>query len=193
MHFRAFIDSFSDSYTGEWDSVRYLGRGEKFYNYKGFDRTISLAFTVAAQSKNELIPMYKKLNYLASNLAPDYSEFGYMRGPLVELTMGGYLYEQVGFITQLTYDIPEESPWEIGINSNIEGGSDNTVKELPHMIRVTGFSFTPIHNFVPSKQGLGFGGQALNSIDQAAIGEVTSYGNQRYIALSAGAASNYDR
>ena len=181
MHFRAFIDSFSDSYTGEWDSVRYLGRGEKFYNYKGFDRTISLAFTVAAQSKNELIPMYKKLNYLASNLAPDYSEFGYMRGPLVQLTMGGYLYEQVGFITQLTYDIPEESPWEIGINSNIEGGSDDTVKELPHMIRVTGFNFTPIHNFVPSKQGLEFG----------ATGEVTLYGNQRYIALSAGAASNY--
>ena len=185
MHFRAFIDSFSDSYTGEWDSVRYLGRGEKFYNYKGFDRTISLAFTVAAQSKEELIPMYKKLNYLASNLAPDYSEFGYMRGPLVELTMGGYLYEQVGFITQLTYDIPEESPWEIGINSNIEGGSDDTVKELPHMIRVTGFSFTPIHNFVPSKQGLEFTKPPLN--------EIESYGNQRYIALSAGAASNYDR
>ena len=70
-----------------------------------------------------------------------------------------------------------------GIND--EGGSDNTVKELPHMIRVTGFSFTPIHNFVPSKQGLGFGGQALNSIDQTAIGEVTSYGNQRiYSSIS---------
>jgi len=180
MHFRAFIDSFSDSYTGEWDSVRYIGRGEKFYNYKGFDRTISLAFTVAAQSKQELIPMYKKLNYLASNLAPDYSEFGYMRGPLIELTMGGYLYNQVGFITQLTYDIPEDSPWEIGLSD--DGGEDSTVKELSHMIRVTGFSFTPIHNFVPQKQGLGFGG----------LNEVTTYGSQRYIALTAGGKSNYD-
>jgi hypothetical protein len=180
MHFRAFIDSFSDSYTGEWDSVRYIGRGEKFYNYKGFDRTISLAFTVAAQSKQELIPMYKKLNYLASNLAPDYSEFGYMRGPLIELTMGGYLYNQVGFITQLTYDIPEDSPWEIGLSDT--GGEDSTVKELSHMIRVTGFSFTPIHNFVPQKQGLGFGG----------LNEVTTYGPQRYIALTAGGKSNYD-
>jgi len=180
MHFRAFIDSFSDSYTGEWDSVRYIGRGEKFYNYKGFDRTISLAFTVAAQSKQELIPMYKKLNYLASNLAPDYSEFGYMRGPLIELTMGGYLYNQVGFITQLTYDIPEDSPWEIGLSD--DGGEDSTVKELSHMIRVTGFSFTPIHNFVPQKQGLGFGG----------LNEVTTYGPQRYIALAAGDGNNYD-
>jgi hypothetical protein len=50
------------------------------------------------------------------------------------------------------------------------------------MIRVTGFSFTPIHNFVPQKQGLGFGG----------LNEVTTYGPQRYIALTAGGKSNYD-
>jgi hypothetical protein len=41
-----------------------------------------------AQSKQELIPMYKKLNYLASQLTPDYSPSGYMRGPLVKLTVG---------------------------------------------------------------------------------------------------------
>ena len=31
------------------------------------------------------------------------------------------------------------------------GGYDNSVKELPHMIKVTGLSFTPIHDFVPRK------------------------------------------
>ncbi len=196
MHFRAFIDSFSDSYNASWGNVRYLGRGENFYNYNGFDRTISLSFTVAAQSKQELIPMYKKLNYLASQLTPDYSPDGYMRGPLIQLTMGGYLYEQVGFITALTYDIPNDTTWEIGINdtageplSNATDGlenltrlSDSSVKELPHRITVTGFQFTPIHNFVPSKQGLTFGG------DQ---GFVKTYGDQRYIALEA-VSNNYD-
>ena len=54
--------------------------GEPLYNYQGFDRTINLSWTVAAQSKQELIPMYKKLNYLASVCAPDYSNTGYMRG-----------------------------------------------------------------------------------------------------------------
>jgi hypothetical protein len=92
--------------------------------------------------------------------------------------MGGYLYEQVGFITQLTYDIPADSPWEIGIND--KGDSDDKVKELPHIIKVTGFSFTPIHNFVPSKQKLEF--ESSNKI---------KYGNQRYIALEADT-SNYD-
>jgi hypothetical protein len=128
IHFRAFIDGFSDSYSANWGSVKYLGRGENFYNYTGFDRKISLSFTVAAQSKEELIPMYKKLNYLASNLAPDYSPFGYMRGPLVQLTVGGYLYEQVGFITSLTYNIPNDSPWEIGIND--QGNNDSYSKRI---------------------------------------------------------------
>jgi hypothetical protein len=202
MHFRAFIDSFSDSYNASWGSVKYLGRGENFYNYQGFDRSISLSFTVAAQSKPELIPMYKKLNYLASNLAPDYSPFGYMRGPLVQLTVGGYLYEQVGFISSLTYDIPNDSPWEIGINDtagdpdspytnglpNLQRLSDSTVKELPHRISVTSFQFTPIHDFVPGKQGLTFDVETNE-------GFVQRYGPQRYIALANGdgtTRNNYD-
>ena len=120
MHFRAFIDSMSDSYTSTWNPVNYVGRGDTLHNYGGFGRTISLGFTVAAQSKAELIPMYKKLNYLASTLAPDYTQAGFMRGNLVRLTIGGYLYEQPGFITSLTYDVPQESTWEIGLkNSHI--------------------------------------------------------------------------
>ena len=179
MHFRAFLDDFSDSYTATWNSIDYVGRGDTLYNYGGFGRTISLGFTVAAQSKAELIPMYKKLNYLASTLAPDYSAAGFMRGNMVRLTLGGYLYEQPGFITGLTYTVPQESPWEIAINS--EGGSDGSVKELPHIIKVSGFSFTPIHTFLPEKP---------NDANFATDGN----GNRssRFIALSNGVNSNYD-
>ena len=35
-HFRAFINSFSDNSAASWDSFKYLGRGEDFYNYNGF-------------------------------------------------------------------------------------------------------------------------------------------------------------
>ena len=171
MHFRAFIDNFSDSYNATWNPINYLGRGESFYTYNGFTRTISLGWTVAAQSKEELMPMYRKLNYLASNLTPDYTGKGYMTGNLVQLTIGGYLYEQVGFINSLTYDLPAESPWEIGIND--EGNYDSTTKEMPHILKVTGFSFTPIHDFIPSKQTL-----------TAPNGNITGFGLQKYIALS---------
>jgi hypothetical protein len=149
MHFRAFIDSFSDSYSSNWGSYNYVGRGDKFYNYEGFERTINLSFTVFAQSKAELIPMYKKLNYLASSLAPDYSNSGFMKGNLHKLTIGGYLFDQVGIIKSITYDIPEETPWEIGINNQPEVGYDTSVKELPHMIKVTNLSFIPIQHFLP--------------------------------------------
>ena len=171
MHFRAFLDDFSDSYTAEWNPVNYVGRGDTLYNYSKFGRTISLGFTTMAQSKAELIPMYKKLNYLTSTLAPDYTNAGFMRGNLVRLTVGGYLYEQPGFITGLTYTVPQESSWEIGLNA--EGGGDSTVKELPHMIKVSGFSFTPIHTFLPEKPD-----DANNP-------------NTKFIALANGANNNY--
>jgi hypothetical protein len=130
--------------------------------------------------------MYKKLNYLASNLAPDYSPYGYMRGPLVQLTMGGYLYEQPGFITALTYDVPNDTTWEIGIND--QGDFDNSVKELPHRITVSSFQFTPIHNFIPSKQGLGDYNKSnqtyTNLNTDASVIDGNRYGPQRFIALS---------
>lgn len=173
MHFRAFIDSFSDSYNAEWNPVKYAGRGENLYNYGGFGRSINLAFTCFAQSKAELIPMYKKLNYLAASLAPDYTGAGFMRGNLIRLTMGGYLYEQPGFITSLTYDIPQEAPWEIAINA--EGGGDGSVKELPHMIKVSSLQFTPIHNFIPKLP-----------VNEAGVADATSARtpDERFIALS---------
>jgi hypothetical protein len=164
MNFRAYIDSFSDSYNSDWKAQSYMGRGEKFYKYEGFSRDISLAFTVVAQSQGEMNGMYQKLNYLASSLAPFYTEQGYMAGNLVKLTFGNYIYEQVGFISSFTYDIPEESSWELSLTPNI--GITNKDKkgpnpdELPFMIKVSGFKFTPIHQFRPEIQtnpGIGIG------------------------------------
>ena len=148
IHFRAFLNQISDAYTAEWNATKYIGRGENFYTYGGFDRKFSLSWTVAAQSKVELIPMYKKLNYLASICAPNYNKSGYMAGNIVRLTVGGYLYNQPGIITGLSYEMNDDNAtWEIGIDT--EGKSDSSVKELPHLIKVTGFNFIPIHEFVP--------------------------------------------
>ena len=147
MNFRSFINSFSDDYSADWGDVQYVGRGDKFYNYKGFSRSIKMSWTVHAQSKAELIPMYKKLNFLASSLAPDYSSGGFMRGNLIRLTVGGYLYNQLGILKSISYTIPNESTWEIGIND--AGDSDSDVKELAHMIEVTGFDFIPIESKIP--------------------------------------------
>ena len=186
MHFRAYIDSFSDQYNANWNQQKYMGRGEPFYKYDNFQRDINLSFTVAAQSKPEIMVMYRKLNYLASTLAPDYTDAGYMAGNLVQLTMGGWCYELPGFIRSLTLDVPEESPWEIGIND--KGTFDDTVKEMPHICKVTGLTFTPIHTFRPSIVKLT---NPMPKPEQN-LEDNNEYGNQRYLALKQGENNNYD-
>jgi len=188
IHFRAFLDAMDDSYTADWQAQKFSGRAENLYNYQGFDRKFNLAWTVAAQSKQELIPMYQKLNYLASICAPDYSDDGYMRGNLITLTVGGYLYEQVGIMTGINYTVPMESPWEIAINET--GDSDSSVKELPFIIKVSGFSFIPIHNFVPSIQKNTY--TDFTQEGEFVNGKVDIFGNQRYIALKNSKNENYN-
>ena len=198
IHFRAFINSMNDSYSADWGSQRFSGRAENLYNYQGFDRSVSLSWTVAAQSKQELMPMYQKLNYLASVCAPDYSSNGYMRGNLIELTVGGYLYNQVGIMKGINYGVPAESPWEIGINdSSIEGAgfddnrSDPSVKEMPFIIDVSGFEFIPIHNFVPNVQKNIFA--EPNAEGNSTQGDLVTFGLERYISLSDGSNNNYTK
>jgi hypothetical protein len=204
IHFRAFLDSMDDNYNAQWENFKYMGRGENFYRYNGFTRTINLSWTVAAQSKEELIPMYQKLNFLASSLAPDYSADGYMRGNLAVITVGGYLFDQPGIINSINYSVPSESPWEIGINDEKDDpaagtkyGYDTSVKELPHIIKVTGFSFTPIHKFVPKLQKNTYEG--VYNKDNSGLDKVISKWDQeggRYIALATGVSgsnvNNYD-
>jgi len=121
--------------------------------------------------------MYKKLNYLASICMPDYSTFGYMRGNIVTLTIGGYFYEQPGIITGFSYNMNDENAtWEVGINDI--GDLDESVKELPHLIKVSGFNFIPIHTFVPRKQINNYEDPTTNFED------LSKYGPQRYISLS---------
>jgi hypothetical protein len=187
VHFRAlFNGAIADSMSAGWESFKYLGRGEDFFQYNGFSRDVSFGFKVVAQSKPELSIMYQKLNYLQSTLAPNFSENGFMRGNIHQLTIGGYFYEQPGVITSLNYTLPEESTWEIGIPSNSEdveavGGisyRDPSVKELTHIVEVS-VGFRPIHTFLPQTIGSAYD-RGLNP------GGINGKNNirQRFIALT---------
>ena len=145
MHFRVFLKGFSDNYDGEWKSQTYVGRGESFYKYNKFKRDISFSFMVAASTMEELNPIYTKLNYLASTLAPYYSSEGYMSGNFHQITLGNWLNRQPGFISSIDLTIPDDSPWEVNLLD------DENTQQLPHMIEVK-VKFTPIHRFRPSIQ-----------------------------------------
>jgi hypothetical protein len=139
MVFRAYLTGFQDSFSSEWNDTKYVGRGEKFKIYNGFDRSITFSFKVAALSKVEMKPMYQKLNFLASNMMPDYKDLK-MRGPFIKMTVGDYLNSQPGIITSLTYSVADDTPWEITLDSP-EGGEK--LYDLPHIIDVN-VTFIPI-------------------------------------------------
>ena len=182
LHFRAYIKKFGDAYKADWKPIEYMGRAEKFYRYGGFTRDIDLAFTIAASSKEELMPMYKKLNFLASTLAPSYSSNGYMRGNIAKLTVGDYLIEQPGVITSLNVSIPDDSPWEI--NLGLDGEPMEDMRQLPHRLDIQ-LRFIPIHEFRPETTSL----NNLPDINTTTINNIVEnnqnivYGKQRFVSL----------
>lgn len=148
LYFRAFLDSFSDNYTGQWNATKYLGRAEDFQVYGGFQRKITLSFKIAAATRSEMKPLYQKMLYLASSTAPTYADDGqFMRGTIVKMTVGDYVYELPGVMNSVNYSWNTEYPWEIAMLEP-EGEGDNTMQELP-MVMDCSIDFTPIHTFTP--------------------------------------------
>jgi hypothetical protein len=148
MVFRALLKDISDTPNPSWNTVNYVGRGEPFYIYKGFERSISFNFQVAAMSEEEMKPMWQKLNYLYSNTMPDYKGT-IMRAPFMKLTIGDYMFRQPGIIKSLTYTIDNKAPWEIAIDDpEVAGGSN--LYELPQVMNIS-MTFAPVHDFLPRK------------------------------------------
>jgi hypothetical protein len=159
MHFRAFITNFSDNIGAEWDSKKYMGRGENFYTYQGFTREVGFTFIVAAQSVQEMEKIYQKTNYLASTLLPDYQlGSGFMRGNLHKLTIGEYFYRVPGIITSMNISVEDNYAWEIKMKqpelrkiNNDEGVAlDQLQMEVPQILKIQ-MNFKPIMDKLPQK------------------------------------------
>ncbi|NDC22735.1 MAG: hypothetical protein EBZ49_01210 [Proteobacteria bacterium] len=144
VFFRAFLSGITDNHQASINSFRYVGRGEEFYTYQGVARSIGFSFKIAPQSAQEQRPLYKKLNYLISQVYPDYSSrTGIMRAPLMRITIGDYFYRLPGLLENVNITIDDNVPWEIN--------DDSYFKQLPHVISVQ-CSFKPIQDFLPRRE-----------------------------------------
>ena len=155
MVFRAFLDDLSDNFAAEHNTFKYNGRAEEFYTYKGFKRNIDLSFKIAAQSRHEMMPLYRKLNFLVSNTAPDYSDAGRIRTPYIRLTVGSWMNRIPGVLSGVSLSWKTDYPWEINIDGpemkdTVATKGKQHMLVLPHMLDVK-MSFLPIHNFLPKK------------------------------------------
>ncbi len=115
--------------------------------YGGFSRDLGFSLQVPIMSKDEQSAVYSKLNYLASLMAPDYTQGGFMRGNLVKITIGDYITDLPGIIRGINYDFPDEAGWDIA--RTVDGLKEPNGYVMPKLIEIKSIKFTPIHNFIP--------------------------------------------
>ncbi len=146
--FRAIINSLTDSFSANWSPVQFIGRADPNYTYQGFSRNFDIGFTVYASNRDELKPIYRKLNYLASYTAPEYSDDTLvMKAPYLRMTVGDLLVQQPIAVSSVFYTFQDaETTWE----TNIE--QDPTNMEVPKKIDVTLSGFL-ITDYLPQKGG----------------------------------------
>jgi len=146
--FRAIINSLSDTFTPGWSSQTMIGRADPNYHYTGFTRDMNLDFTVYATSRDELKPIYRKLNALAGYTAPEYVKDSIaMRAPWMRMTIGDLFVQQPVILTSLGYTLHDsDTTWEINFED------DPTMMQTPHKIGVS-MGITPIMDYLPQKGG----------------------------------------
>lgn len=129
IHFRAFISSLKENVKPEYNEQRYLGRTERYVNYAGSKRSVSLQFNIAAFSQLELNRMWSRINYLTGLAFPKgASDSGFMIPPLFKITIGDIYNEQPCYLESLdheflddsiTFDIDDEVSQVINVNMSI--------------------------------------------------------------------------
>lgn len=132
--FSAYINGFKDSSNPEYSDIKYIGRSEYFSVYTGFRRDVSFNFQIPCFSLLELRGKHKTLAALYSSTMGKYDN-SKLGGILYKLKLGNYLNNEAGIITGFSYDIPNDSAWDID-------------EQLSHNLNVS-VSFRVIHNTRP--------------------------------------------
>jgi len=128
--FRATFDNIQDTHSPKWNAIKYMGRGDPLYTYDGYERSISFGFTVHIGSRDEMKASWRKLNYLASWTAPEYTSAGLIRGPVVRLNIGHLYRKMPGFISSLSYTFDNAGGvWE---TANLSQDKNLKVKSAPN-------------------------------------------------------------
>jgi hypothetical protein len=103
---------------------------------------------VYATDRDEMKPIWRKLNALAGYTAPTYNTDSIaLEAPWMRITIGDLFYQQPVVITGLTYTLQDsDTTWEINIEQ------DASMMQAPKKISVT-LSLNLITNELPQKGG----------------------------------------
>jgi hypothetical protein len=148
MVFRATINRLSDNHQPQWTPQPMIGRGDPNYHFSQVTRDIQLDFTVFASSRDELKPIWRKLNALAGYTAPEYDPNTIaLKGPWLRFTIGDLFVQQPAIVSSLSYTLHDETTsWEINIEQDPE------MMQVPHKVNVS-ITLTPVMDYLPQLNG----------------------------------------
>ena len=162
--FRAIITSLSDTFSPTWNPVSMIGRADPNYHYTGYSRDLNLDFTVYATDRDELKPIWRKLNALAGYTAPQYNATDITLGaPWMRVTIGDVFHQQPMILSSLSYTLHDgDTTWEINIED------DPTMMQVPHKVTVS-CAFNVIGDFIPQRNGRFYSLNDTKNYDKAGL------------------------
>jgi hypothetical protein len=133
VYFRATLTSIAETFSPNWESKQFAGNPLPFYSYGHVERALTVNFKVFSESENEHSAMWKRLSELGRLAYPQRYSGTALKAtaPFIKITIGDMYIDKLGFIESLVYNVPDNAPWEIGMN----GGNSDTYK-APMVIEV---------------------------------------------------------
>jgi hypothetical protein len=192
VYFRPIIRSLSENLSPEWNKDSLFGRVDPVALYGGTARTFQIGFELHAFAPEDLDVIYRKLNWLASMVYPEYDKELIMKsGPVCRMRVGDVIKSGQlgvpGIIDSLDFDYTD-AIWEL-----------KKEKKVPRSVSVT-VSFTALHDTPIGRGPSGlFGGIGVVSPDgrylssdesSRSIPSVTSQGSS--LASDGGSPDDFD-
>lgn len=139
---KAYIESFSDTFSPKWNDVNYIGRPDTFRIYSGLTRSINFAFLLVDLDGTGNI--WEKINELAQFCSPNYVNER-MVSPVLKLTILD-LIDEVGYIDNLAISVEQDYPWDL--NPKLVG--EETKVDIKPMIASIAVTYQSMMDRLPS-------------------------------------------
>jgi hypothetical protein len=116
IRFLATLTNLSDKNTSNWDGVKPIGSGVNFYLFNNWERSITFDLTLYAENDAHLSLIWQKVDDVmalttgrpSGNKGSAYGVYG----NIVNLKLGN-LINEIGFVSDITMNVDNSSPWEI--------------------------------------------------------------------------------
>ena len=150
VSFKAFLESYSETYQCNWNQQKVFGRPDPIQTYQGTQRGITLNWKIPAFSLDDAIGNLSKTSTLTRMLYPEYSKLDsastISKGPLIKMKFANLIFDAsrgpggdvrtcglLGVVTNMTW------------NPNPKEGFFDPVNKLYPKLITLGMNFQVLH------------------------------------------------